>query len=240
MSFQDITIVRQYPIINNYVQSDRYGNAPLSTILSISGVGTRELTVHNQKWVETVIGGTIECCYNPPSTLVSRVVTETVIEETPRTPDWPPTRSPEPTQTPCECTIDDNTFQATYLQATFYNSEGGAPYIPPEQCNCDNSFASPVVTLIPYTDAVLEGYPRCTWIAYPQNGDFRILLSYTSDCLWIITIQCIRGRQEYQTIWQGSNPTSTQYGLYSTYIQNDIPWCADIATAYVAVGTQPN
>ena len=93
MSFQDITIVRQFNVINGYVTADRYGRGPLATILAIPGVSMRELTVHNQKWVETT-GGTLECCEEPPATNISRDVVDTVVETTPGTPYWPPTGNP--------------------------------------------------------------------------------------------------------------------------------------------------
>lgn len=89
MSFQDITIVRQFNIINGYVTTDRYGRGPLTNVLAIPGVVTKELTVHNQKWVETT-GGTLTCCEEPPATEISRTIVDTVIGTFPRTPDWPP------------------------------------------------------------------------------------------------------------------------------------------------------
>lgn len=82
MSFEDITIVRQYNIIDGEVQTDRYGSGPLAGVLAIPGVSLAQLTVHNQKWVETIPGGVINCCEEPPATTVGNVVVDTVVETT--------------------------------------------------------------------------------------------------------------------------------------------------------------
>jgi hypothetical protein len=219
MSFQDIRIVRQFNIINGYVQTDRYGRGPLAGVLALPGVGLKELTVHNQKWVETVSenGGVVECCAEPPATEISRNVVTTVVETTPSTPDWPPTPDypdGDYTPTPCICPYDTQTYITTWLTAVFYDSNGNTPYIMQEVCGCRNSFATREVFLYPDTGR----QNNCYWSGTIQNGDFTIVITYdTGLCLWIVTIYC----NDQTIIWQGSSPTRD--GNYTVY---GGPWCA--------------
>lgn len=221
MSFQDIRIVRQFNIINGYVQTDRYGRGPLAGVLALPGVGLKELTVHNQRWVETTLenGGVIECCEQPPATEISRNIVDTVVETTPRTPDWPPYDPPGGDYTPpCVCPYDQ--VQAgTWLSVTYYSPEGGTPYIPPETCGCDNSWATSRSYLIPDT-----GQGNCYWTGTVQNT-FTVVVTYdTGLCMWIITIYCNDGQT---AIWQGSS--STRDGSYT--VLGD--WCAPFG--YISV-----
>jgi hypothetical protein len=217
MSFQDITIVRQFNVINGYVTADRYGRGPLAGILAIPGVVLKELTVHDQKWVETS-GGTLECCVEPPATHISRDVVDTVVETTPGTPYWPPTGNPENPGQQCTCQYSKAESNITSLVVGFQDYQGYPPYIAPEQCGCRNSFATISFVLIPDTGR------DCYWFGSAQNGDFTATVYFDTElCLWIVTLSCTT---EYgqQTIWQGSS--STRDGVYDTYIPGSIYWCA--------------
>ena len=228
MSQQDITIVRRFPIINGFVIIPDYGpnKITLADALAIPGVRLNSLLGNVEIFLET-LPGVIGCCGNVPADAISEVVKEEV-------PGYPPTPSPSPTPEPCECPLDINTFNQIYLTAQFLDSQGVQVYISQETCGCSNSFTgSDRIILTPMARAEDEGYTRCSWVGYTILQDFRIVISYTSDCRWVITLYCIINNQ-YLAIWQGySNDAALPYGSYTT-LNAGPTWCAPIHTAYVS------
>ncbi len=230
MSFEDITIVRRFPVINGFVIIPDYGanEIPLATALTIPGVTLNALTGSVEMFIDTT-PGLVECCGNVPADHISETIKEEV-------PGYPPTPSPSPSPypTPCICPFDIDTFNLTYLTVQFLDAQGVAVYIQQEICGCSNSFTgSELMILSPMTRAEEEGYPRCSWIGYTILQDFRIIVSYdTVNCRWVITLYCLIDDQ-FGAIWQGSSSDSLPYGSYTTL--NDGPtWCAPIYTANVS------
>ena len=190
MSLADITIVRRFPIINNYVVIPDYGSnkIPVATALTIPGTKLNGL-VGSIEFLDTT-PGVVECCANVPADHIS----ETVKDEVPRT-----------EQGPCVCP-DMVGYTSVYLSATFYNENGGPAYIPQEQCGCDSEFVSRGAVLSP------DNNRNCFWTGSVYNKYFLAMVYYdTQQCIWITELWCADN-----LIWQGSS--DTRFGDYtSTY-----------------------
>jgi len=78
MSFDTISIVRRFPIINNYVIVPDYGpnKVSLATALGVSGTSLNGLVGNFAEFVDTT-PGVVECCNDVPANDISETVKDT-------------------------------------------------------------------------------------------------------------------------------------------------------------------
>jgi hypothetical protein len=230
----DITITRNFPIINDYVIMPDYGPSkiPLHVAEAIPGIFFKNLTNvtrasairRSQAFLETAPGYT-ECCELIPANDISEILKE-------HTPPYPPREDVppyDPGYTPTPYDPDD-------------------PYTPPGPCDtprcpqgvltavwdmpffggttpCDCMGASGGTAL-----ATLEPTGDCSYFGYVNVGGtpglVRATIYWDSQlCVWVLVIECLKNRmQDWDVIWTGwayPGPTGTywQAGLH----------CADMA-----------
>jgi hypothetical protein len=232
MSLQDIAIVRRFPVINGFVIIPDYGpdKIALADALLIPGVRLNSLFGNVEMFLET-LPGVVSCCDNAPADSINETVKRVVV---PGYPDGDPNDGDRF----CDCPFDVDAFNQIVMTVSFLNSRGSPVVIDREACGCSNSFTGDeLIILSAMVRGEEEGYPRCTWVGYSKLDDFRIIISYTGDCRWVITLYCLVDRQ-FVAIWQGYSDSSLPYGSYDTLVDGSV-WCAPIYSAYVSP-YQPN
>jgi hypothetical protein len=212
---RDITITREFPIINDYAIMPDLGpgKIPLHIALGLPGVYFDHLTNvtrasavrRSQAFLKTTPGLT-ECCEVVPADDIS----ETVKEHTPTYPPYEPGRNPQPQ--PCgqpPCPKDTLSLVFDILLTP---------------CNCAPEPGTMIMSLVSEGD--------CYWSGTTWSGQYMAMLSWDSMlCTWVLTILCVRGR-EWVTIWTGWSsvgPAGTYYR-----VGNDCPDMAYLTSVTVS------
>jgi len=248
MSLQDIAVVRRFPVINGFVVIPDYGSdkIALADALLIPGVRLNSL-FGNVMFLET-LPGVVNCCDNAPADSINETVKRVVVPGYPPGPVTTPPGYPDGDPNDpdgdddgdrfCDCPFDVDDFNQIAMTVSFLSSRGSPVVIDREVCGCSNSFTGDeLIVLSAMVRGEEEGYPRCTWVGYSKLNDFMIIISYTGDCRWVITLYCLVDRQ-FVAIWQGYSDSSLPYGSYDTLVDGSV-WCAPIYSAYVSP-YQPN
>jgi hypothetical protein len=215
---QNITITRQFPIIDDFVVMPDYnaGRIPLHDALAIPGISRNQLTNvtlesasrRGQAFLETEPGLT-ECCDNPPADQISEVV-KTKVPPYPPGGDEPPydPNNDYPSWCPTQRCPKGSLWAAWDMP--FFGQT--------TPCSCmGGTGGSTFTTLAETSDCVYSGI---------TNNDLRVMITWDGQlCAWIMNIECLKARVlVWETIWTGwayPGPTGTywQMGLQ----------CADMA-----------
>jgi hypothetical protein len=207
MSFQDITIVRQIPIINNFCQladnleQNRSAVSleaflaadPTASIVRMSagtgGARTAGSKHGLQEWLE--LGETVACCNNDEAVEDGKALQPS------RVPDPPPPGEGEYNELPCGCTRELMASTYTVDLIAFNGIEG---------C-CTRG-----VDLIAST-VFLTGGDDCLWTATEQDYAFTLQLITNDDgtCYWSLEILC----PDTTVVWSGTKLTGS--GPNGTY-----------------------
>jgi hypothetical protein len=190
----DITVVREFNIINGYIFNPDAQELILvdDVLLTIPGMEPKQLTTRaGQKFLETsMIGGQIECCKNVPAdAIVNQLVEEFV---------------PTPPDINCPCPDFDGKGILMVL-VTFTGSDIS-------QCGCIIPFYANTRVI-----AGLAADDGCKWEQTIFDGNYQISVEWNPTlCAWILRIYCAIN-QAMVEIWEGINYTNTPFGTYSSF-----------------------